>query len=86
MIWLHFLPFASMTSCQGAEMNNLLRIAMTLAATIGARFACCGQSGDEVGGGETSEPTMGAPAQVNTDRIAAATEPEMWLTYGGGLR
>ena len=56
---------------------------MTLALALG--LLACGQSGDEVGGGETSEPTMGAPAQVNTDRIKnAATEPEVWMTYGGG--
>lgn len=56
---------------------------MTLALALG--LLACGQSGDEVGGDETSEPTMGAPAQVNTDRIKnAATEPEVWMTYGGG--
>ena len=45
-------------------------------------FAACDQQLEEA----VATPTDAvAAAQVDTDRIkAAATEPEMWLTYGGG--
>ena len=45
-------------------------------------FAACDQRLEESVATQTDAV---AAAQVDTDRIkAAATEPEMWLTYGGG--
>ena len=63
-------------------MFGIARFAFIFALTS-ALLACGGQSDD------ASAPSDVAPgpapvAQVDTDRIAAASEePEMWLTYGG---
>ena len=54
---------------------------LSIVFVVSALAACDQQSEEAV-----ATPTgAAAAAQVDTDRIkAAASEPEMWLTYGGG--
>ena len=62
--------------CRSSRLVFILSVAFALVA--------CGGQSEDAPVGSIADATNVAPAQVDTDRIAAAAdEPEVWLTYGG---